>query len=120
VIVAETLGIELPKLPKLNREDIKAVRSFLPGKLLSRTAALLSLLVPPLTAAGVVDQVLQRVLNVDLLSTPRFQHYGLLFGLPLLAVASQLVIEFRAKRSRRSVTRIASRSRPAIRGKFFS
>ena len=35
------VGIRLPKLPELDKEDIKAVRSFLPGELLSRTAALL-------------------------------------------------------------------------------
>jgi hypothetical protein len=40
---SEALKIEIPKLPQLEEEDVKAVRSFLPGKLLGRTAALLSL-----------------------------------------------------------------------------
>ena len=48
----QALGIELPKLPELDKEDIKAVRSFLPGKLLSRTAALLALAVLVLGFAG--------------------------------------------------------------------
>ena len=38
----QALGIQLPKLPELDKDDLKAVRSFLPGKLLSRTAALLA------------------------------------------------------------------------------
>jgi hypothetical protein len=44
------------QLPKLDKEDIKAVRSFLPGKLLSRTAAFLSLIVLVLEGANHVDQ----------------------------------------------------------------
>jgi len=38
---AESLGFPLPELPQLDPEDVKAVRSFLPGKLLGRTAAVL-------------------------------------------------------------------------------
>src|SRR6516162_3622800 len=103
--MAEALGIELPKLPALNEEDLKAVRSFLPGKLLSCTAALFALAVLVLDLAGLVDQGVRRLLDADLSSTP--SHYGLLFGLPLLAVASQLVIELRAERSRRTLQRLA-------------
>ena len=43
-------GLELPKLPTINKADIEAVRSFLPGKLLGRTAALLSLVLLVLEA----------------------------------------------------------------------
>jgi len=39
----QAAGFQLPKLPELDTEDIKAVRGFLPGKLLSRSAALLAL-----------------------------------------------------------------------------
>ena len=39
----DALKFEIPKLPELDKEDIKAIRSFLPGKLLGRTAAILSL-----------------------------------------------------------------------------
>ena len=38
---AESLRFPLPELPQLDPEDVKAVRSFLPGKLLGRTAAVL-------------------------------------------------------------------------------
>ena len=62
----EAVGIKLPKLPELDKADIKAVRSFLPGKLLSRTAALLALAVLVLGFAGLVEQELKRLLDVDL------------------------------------------------------
>src|SRR5215831_6320426 len=82
---------------ELDKEDIKAVRTFLPGKLLSRTAALLALAVLVLGFAGMVDQGLKWLLNVDLSSTP-WLNYGLLFGLPLLTVGSELIVEWRAER----------------------
>jgi len=94
------------ELPELDKEDIKAVRSFLPGKLLSRTAALLALVVLVLGFAGLADQGLKRFLDVDLSSTP-WLHYALLFGLPLLAVASQSVVEWRAEHGRHTLQRLA-------------
>ena len=41
----EALGIHPPKLPELHAEEIKSVRSFLPGKLLGCMSALLALVV---------------------------------------------------------------------------
>jgi hypothetical protein len=35
-------GLELPKPPEIDKADIELVRNFFPGKLLGRTAALLS------------------------------------------------------------------------------
>jgi hypothetical protein len=102
----QAIGIDLPKLPELDPEDIKAVRSFLPGKALSRLAALLALVVLVLGFAGLVDQGLKRLLDIDLSPTP-WLRYGLLVGLPLLAVISQLVIEWRAERGRRALQRLA-------------
>ena len=101
----QAIGIDLPKLPELDAEDVKAVRSFLPGKLLSRTAAVLALVVLVLAVAGSVDKGL-RLLEVDLSPIPSLR-YGLLFGLPLIAVASQLVLEWRAERGRRELQRLA-------------
>ena len=106
----QAVGIQLPKLPELDKEDIKAVRSFLPGKLLSRTAALLALAVLVLGFAGLVDHGLKQLLDVDLKSSTPWLHYGLLFGLPLLAVGSQLVVEWRAEWGRRSLQRLAVRA----------
>jgi hypothetical protein len=102
----QATGTQLPKLPKLDDEDVKAVRSFLPGKLLSRTAALLALAVLLLSVAGSLDQGLKRLLDVDLSSTP-WVRFTLLFGLPLLAVASQMIIEWRAEHGRRTLQRLA-------------
>jgi hypothetical protein len=104
----QAVGIQLPKLPELDKADIQAVRSFLPGKLLSRTAALLALAVLVLGFAGLVDLGLKRLLGLNV-SLP-WLYYGLLFGLPLLAVASQLVVEWRAENGRRTLQRLAVRT----------
>jgi Leucine-rich repeat (LRR) protein len=106
--ILQALGIQLPKLPDLSKEDIKAVRAFLPGKLLSRTAAFLALSVLALSFAGLVDQGLKRLLDVDLSPSP-WVHFGLLFGLPLLAVATQLIVEWHAESGRRALRRLAVR-----------
>jgi hypothetical protein len=103
---SEVLGVHLPELPKLDQEDVKAVRSFLPGKLLGRTAALLSLALLVLGFAGLVDQGLQRLLAVDLSAQP-WLRFGLLLGLPLLAVSSQLAVEWRAEHGRRVLQKLA-------------
>jgi hypothetical protein len=57
-------GLRLPQLPKLDQRDIDAVRSFLPSKLLGRTAALLSLVLLVLGFAGAVDRMLEQWLDV--------------------------------------------------------
>jgi hypothetical protein len=98
-------GIRLPKLPEA---DVKAVGRSLPGKLLGRTAALVSLVLLVLFVAGLVDFSLKQLLRVDLSRSP-WLHYGLLFGLPLLAVVSQLLVEWRAERTRRALQRLAVR-----------
>jgi Leucine-rich repeat (LRR) protein len=104
--VSEALGVPLPKLPRLDKEDVKAIRRFLPGKLLSRTAALLSLVLLVLGSTTAVDQALQKLLDINLSATP-WLRFGLLLGLPLLAVSSQLVIEWRAERDRRARQQLA-------------
>ena len=91
---AEALTIEIPKLPQLNEEDVKAVRSFLPGKVLGRTAAFLSLLLMILGFSGAIGIGLKKFLNVEL---PLWA-YGILIGLSLLAVVAQVVVEWLAAR----------------------
>lgn len=103
---AAALG--LPKLPELSSEDLKSVRSFLPGKLLGRTAAILSLAVLVLVFAGAADRAL-KFLGADLTPLPWAAHYGLLIGLPVLAVAAQLAMEWRSSRVRRQLQALAVR-----------
>jgi Leucine-rich repeat (LRR) protein len=99
--LGDALGASLPNLPTLDEEDLKAVRHFLPGKLLSRTAALLSLVLLVLGTTTAIDQALKRLMGVDLSATP-WLRFGLLLGLPLLAVSAQLLVEWQAERNRRA------------------
>src|SRR5262245_529983 len=93
---------DLSPVPKA---DIAAVRSFLPGKLLGRVSALLSLVAVTLAAAGKVDQKLQ-ALGVDLKPTP-WLHYGLLFGLPIAVIAAQAIVEWQTARRRKMLKALA-------------
>jgi hypothetical protein len=90
--------IPLPEIPKLDPEDVKAIRASLPGKLLGRLAALLALCVLVLSFAGAVDQGLKQFLGVNLAELPRLR-FTLLFGLPALVVIAQLGVEWRARRA---------------------
>src|ERR1700674_5299322 len=102
----ETLKLEIPKLPQLDEEDVKAIRSFLPGKLLGRTAAFLSLV---LLVLGFVIAI-----KVSLGQFPDLERgippwaYGVLFGLCFLAVVAQVIVEWRAERTRRKTVRSSS------------
>jgi Leucine-rich repeat (LRR) protein len=60
--VSAITGLDLPKLPTIDKADIEAVRSFLPGKLLGRTAALLSLVLLVVAWVGGVDAGLKKLL----------------------------------------------------------
>src|SRR5208283_3833407 len=102
----DALKIEIPKLPELDPDDIKAVRSFLPGKVLSRTAALLSLLLLVLGFAKAVDIGLKQLVEREIGISP-WVYYGLLIGLPSLAVIAQLANEWRAARNRRALQMLA-------------
>jgi hypothetical protein len=101
----ETLKFEIPKLPQLDKQDVKAIRTFLPGKLLGRTAAFLSLV---LLVLGFVIAI-----KVSLHQFPELERtvpawvYGVLFGLCFLAVVAQVVQESLAERTRRSMQMLA-------------
>lgn len=94
-----------PRLPELDEHDIKAIRNFLPGKLLGRIAALLSL------AMGILFFVaaMKYVIDPLNLGIPGWA-YGLLIGLCLLAVIVQVVQEILAERTRRAMQLLAVRS----------
>jgi formylglycine-generating enzyme required for sulfatase activity len=99
VVAAE---VELPTLPKLDKEDLKAVRSFLPGKLLGRTAAVLSLVLTVLSLAIAANDSLRKFLNIEL----GLWTYGILIG-SFLAVVAQSALEWRAERNRRMLQALA-------------
>jgi hypothetical protein len=109
-------GFVLSKLPPIDKADIEAVRSFLPGKLLGRTAALLSLLLLVLGWAGAVDFVLKS--RFEFAQQTPWLRYGLLFWLPLLIVALQLLVEWRAARNRRQAQALAMTPQ-AVPGGYF-
>jgi formylglycine-generating enzyme required for sulfatase activity len=94
--------VELPKLPELDKEDLKAVRSFLPGKLLGRTAAFLSLVLIVLSFAIAVNASFRQFLNIEL----GLWTYGILIG-PFLAVVAQAALEWRAEQNRRMLQALA-------------
>jgi len=101
----DALKTAISNLPQLDNEDVKAIRSFLPGKLLGRTAAFLSLV---LLVLGFVIAI-----KVSLGQFPDLERgipawtYGVLFGLCFLAVVTQVVVEWRAERTRRSMQMLA-------------
>ncbi len=99
----ETSNFELPKLPQLNEDDVKAVRGFLPGKLLGRTAAILSLVLLVLGFSGAVGKGLQYLFNVDL----PWWGYAILLALALLAVVAQVLSEWLSERNRQAKQKLA-------------
>jgi formylglycine-generating enzyme required for sulfatase activity len=89
--------------PKLDAEDLKAVSSFLPGKLLGRTAAFLSLVLNVLILAIAANDSLRKFLNIEL---GVWTTYGMLIG-TFLAVVAQAALEWRADRNRRMLQALA-------------
>jgi hypothetical protein len=108
----ETFGVHPAKLPEIASEDLKAIRGFLPGKLLGRTAALLSLALS-LTLAyleyfGPIHGVTAVGEKLGLTSHSWYQD-GVVFGLPFLTVAAQSFNEWRAKSVERTLKTLATR-----------
>ncbi|HEV3119424.1 MAG TPA: SUMF1/EgtB/PvdO family nonheme iron enzyme [Gemmataceae bacterium] len=101
----ESLKLEIPKLPQLDKEDVKAIRSFLPGKLLGRTAAFLSLVLGVLSVVIAIKVSLHQFPDLER-AIPAWA-YGVLFGLCLVAVVAQVVQESITERTRRSMQMLA-------------
>ena len=99
----ETSNFELPKLPQLNEEDVKAVRGFLPGKLLGRTAAFLSLVLLVLGFSAAVGGGIEYFLKVPL----PWWGYTIPLGLALLAVVAQVVSEWLSERDKKAKQKLA-------------
>jgi hypothetical protein len=100
----EALKIEIPRLPLLNEEDVKAIRGFLPGKLLGRTAALLSLVLLVLSFVIAINVGLLQFVD-PARAIPTWAYW--VIGLRFLAVVVQVVVEWRAERTRRSMQILA-------------
>src|SRR5215213_1136626 len=94
---AASAKLGLPELPKLNPQDVEAIRRFLPGKLLGRLAALLGILLLVLSFAGAVDIGFRQFFDVNLKDTPWLRGL-ILFGLPFSIVLAQVALEWRAAR----------------------
>jgi hypothetical protein len=94
-----------PKLLELDKKDVEAVRSFLPGKVLGRTAALLALVVLVLGFAGSLDVAVEKFLGFPL--EPPWLKYTLLIGLPVLIVGAQIAAEWAADRKRKQAQALA-------------
>jgi hypothetical protein len=99
------LTVKIPKLPELDKDDLKAIRSFLPGKLLGRTAALLSLVVLLICVAAAANASLHRFPDLEHI-LPSWAIWALL-GLCFLAVAAQMFLEWRANRNRAYLLQLA-------------
>jgi hypothetical protein len=98
-------GAHTPKLLELDKEDVEAVRSFLPGKVLGRTAALLALVVLVLGFAGSLDVAVEKFLGFPL--DPPWLKYTVLIGLPVLIVGAQIAAEWAAERKRKQAQALA-------------
>lgn len=95
-------------LPRPGREPGIAARRFLPGKLVSRVAAALSMGLVAFGSTAAVDRLLKRWLELDLSGKPLLRFA--LIGLPLLAACTQLLLEWHAERNRRARQRLAVRT----------
>jgi hypothetical protein len=86
----------ISKLPQLDKEDVEAIRRFLPGKLLSRICALLLFVLAVVLVLSAIKLTAERAeLPIPIWA------YGTLIGLCFLAVVAQVGLEWRAGRTRR-------------------
>ena len=113
---ASTAAAGSAKLLELDKKDVEAVRSFLPGKVLGRTAALLALFVLVLGFAGTFDVALERFLGFAL--EPPWLKYAILIGLPIVIVGAQIAAEWQAERKRRQAQALAVKVEAVPEGYF--
>jgi hypothetical protein len=109
---AETFGVHLAGLPEIASEDLKAIRGVLPGKLLGRAAALLSLALSLaltyLEYFGPIHGITAVGEKLGLTSHSWYQD-GVVFGLPFLTIAAQSFNEWRARSAERTLKALATR-----------
>ena len=102
---APTVAAVSPKLLELDKEDVNAVRSFLPGKILGRTAVVLALGVLCLRFHEPFNVGIGQFIGFQL--EPRWLKNTLLFGIPVLIVGAQIAAEWAAERKRRQSQALA-------------
>jgi len=105
-----------PKLLELDKEDVNAVRSFLPGKILGRTVALLALGVLCLRFHELFNVGMGQFIGFQL--EPRWLKNTLLFGIPVLIVGAQITAEWAAERKRRQSQALAIKIEAVPEGYF--
>ena len=113
---ASTPSNEPPKLPTLDDADVKAIRSFLPGKVLSRTSAFLALILALLLYIPPLDHALESFLGFP--PQPPWLWHALLLGIVILIVGAQIFAEWKAERSRRQARALAVKTEAVREGYF--
>ena len=113
---APTVAAVSPKLLELDKEDVNAVRSFLPGRILGRTAALLALGVLCLRSHELFNVRMGQFVGFQL--EPRWLKNTLLFGIPVLIVGAQIAAEWAAERKRRQSQALAIKIEAVPEGYF--
>ena len=113
---APTVAAVSPKLLELDKEDVNAVRSFLPGRILGRTAALLALGVLCLRFHALFNVGIGQFTGFQL--EPRWLKNTLLFGIPVLIVGAQIAAEWAAERKRRQSQALAIKMEAVPEGYF--
>ena len=104
------------KLPtRIGPISRRCARSF-PENSLGRTAALLSLVFLVLGFAGAVDLAFKHLFGSTI--QPVWLYYLLLFGLPILVVIVQLIVEWRADFNRRRAQTLSIRGDQVPTGYF--
>lgn len=103
---AAGIATTLQKLPQLDAEHLKAITASFPGRLLGRTAALLSLVALPLGWFKLVDWALpQAILSFRAAHPLSFN--AVYYGMPILIVLGQIIREhIEARRKRRMAARV--------------
>jgi hypothetical protein len=113
---ASTLAAASPKLLELDKADVQAVRSLLPGKVLGRTAALLALGVLCLGFYELFNVGIEKFLGFPL--EPLWLKNTLLLGIPVLIVGVQIAAEWQAERKRRQAQALAVKIEAVPEGYF--
>ena len=113
---APTVAAVSPKLLELDKEDVNAIRSFLPGRILGRTAALLALGVLCLRFHELFNVGMGQFIGFQL--EPRWLKNTLLFGIPVLIVGAQIAAEWAAERKRRQSQALAIKIEAVPEGYF--